>query len=129
MAKEKKPAAPPAEVPPEKRPIEKETVHVTVKPKDPKDPSFQEYKEKKVKPNIKKDVQKILDDNKGGGAKKQLADIDKKLDEIKKQIDPGKVKEIEVKIEGEVGGKPMKPHVKTIVPDEGKPAAVPPGKK
>lgn len=124
MADEKKPAAPPPEVPPEKRPIEKEKIHVTVKPKDPKDRSFETYKEK-IKPQIKEDLQKTLGDNKGGGAKKQLGGVEKKLEEIRKQVDPNKVKEIEVKVEGEVGGKPMKPHVTTVKPDEGKHA---PGK-
>jgi hypothetical protein len=134
MADEKRPAAPPPDVPPDKRPIEKEKIHVTVKPKDPKDRSFDGYKEK-IKPHIKEDVKKTLDDNKDGGAKKQLDGVDKKLDEIKKQVDPGKVKEIEVKVEGEVGGKPMTPHTKTVKPDEGaappaQPApAAPPAKK
>lgn len=126
MADDKKPATPPPDVPPAKQPIEKEKIHITVKPKDPKDRSFEQYKEK-IKPNVKEDVKKTLDDNKGGGAQKQLDGIDKKLDEIKRQVDPGKVKEIEVKVEGEIGGKPMKPYVKTVKPDEGKPAPVPLG--
>lgn len=127
MADEKKPETPPPDAPPDKRPapIEKEKIHVTVKPKDPKDKSFEDYKEK-IKPRIKEDVKKTLDDNKGGGAGKQLDGIDKKLDEIRRQVDPSKVKEIEVKVEGEVGGKPIKPHTTTVKPDEGKPHGPPP---
>lgn len=136
MADEKKPATPPPDKPPEnpeKRPIEKEKIHVTVVPKDPKNPEHQQYRDK-IKPRIKEDIRKTLDDNKDGGSKKQLDGADKKLDDIKRQIDPGKVKEVEVKVEGEVGGKPMKPHTTTVKPDEGKPhgpapAPTPPAKK
>ena len=132
-----KPAVPPDKkpVPPEKQPIAKPKVHVTVTPKNPPKTAeekkrFEEYRDGKVKPNVKKDVGEALEKHKGGGARKQLDGVKEKLDQVRKQVDPNQVKEIEVKIEGEVGGKPMTPDVTRVKPDEGRGSgAAPPDTK
>ena len=108
----------PQELPPEKQPLENERIHVTVTPKDPKNPDHQKYRDK-IKPAIKEDVKKTLDGNKGEGHKKQLDGVDKKADEIKKLVDPSKVKQIDIKVEGDVGKKKVT-HTKEVAPDGGK---------
>jgi len=83
----------------DKKPLEKEEVHVTVTPKDPRDPEHRKTAEK-VKETVKKEVKKALDDNKGGGAKKQLDAAEEKIDKAKEQVSPSQVEKINVKVKG-----------------------------
>ena len=84
------------------KPLEKEEVHATVTPKDPRDPSHRDTAEK-IKKVVKEGVKKALDDNKGGGAKKQLDEADRKIDEAKERTNPRQVDKINVKIKGKDG--------------------------
>jgi len=84
------------------KPLEKEEVHVTVTPKNPKDPDHKQAAEK-VKKTVKDGVKKALDDNKGGGAKKQLDAADDKVDEAKERASPRQIEKINVKVKGEDG--------------------------
>jgi len=90
MADEKK-------VPPP--PLKEEEVHVTVTPKDPRDPQHRQTAEK-VKKTVKEGVKKALDDNKGGGSKKQLDAAEEKIDEAKDRVNPKQVEKISVKVKG-----------------------------
>ena len=82
------------------QPLKKEEVHVTVTPKDPRDPAHKQAAEK-VKKTLKEGVKKALDDNKGGGSKKQLDAAEKKIDEAKEQTSPRHIDKINVKVKGE----------------------------
>jgi len=84
------------------KPLDKEEVVVSVTPKDPKDPQHQETA-KKVKKAVEKEVKKALDDNKGGGAKKQLDAAEEKIDQAKKQVSPTQVEKIKVRVAGKDG--------------------------
>ncbi len=84
------------------KPLDREEVHVTVTPKDPRDPTHREAAEK-VKKVVKDGVKKALDDNKGGGAKKQLDAADGKIDEAKERASPQKIDKINVKVKGKDG--------------------------
>jgi len=84
------------------KPLDKEDVVVSVTPKDPKDPKHQEAA-KRVKKTVEREVKKALDDNKGGGAKKQLDAAEEKVDEAKKQVSPTQVEKIKVRVSGKDG--------------------------
>ena len=84
------------------KPLEKEEVHVTVTPKDPKDPDHRRAAEK-VKTTVKEQVKKALDDNKSGGAQKQLDAAEKKIDEAKERTSPNQIEKINVKVKGKDG--------------------------
>ncbi len=96
----KPPAAPPkTEVPPEKKPIENPQVDVRVKPATKGDRDYAD----KVKRNLKSDVEKTIKQNEGDGARRQLDAAKKTVKEAGKQVDPAKVKEISVNVDGKVG--------------------------
>lgn len=84
------------------KPLEKEEVHVSVKPKDPKDPAHRQVAEK-VKANVEKEVKKALDDNKSGGVQKQLDAAEKKIDDAKNGTSPNQIEKISVKVKGKDG--------------------------
>ncbi len=81
------------------KPLKEEEVHVTVTPKDRNNPDHRKAAEK-VKETVKKEVRKALDDNKGGGAKRQLDEADKRIDQAKEQVSPRQVEKINVKVKG-----------------------------
>lgn len=102
-------------------PLKNPKVDVTVTPKETNDRGQSMENRKyshRVEESLEKEIKKQLDDNKGGGAKKQLDAAEKAADGAKKGADPKKIVKIKIKVGGEVDGDKVS-REKTVTPKEG----------
>jgi len=116
MADPNKDAAKPAQK--DAKANQSEEVHVTVTPKNPQNPDDRKAAEK-VKTAVKEGVKKALDDNRGGGVKRQLDAAEQKVDEAKERTSPQKIEKINVKVKVKDSEGDETTREKTVKPKEG----------
>lgn len=103
-------------------PIEKPKVKVTAKPADTDSPKQKEVNDQaaeKIEKSVADNVRKALDDHKTGGSQQQLDAAKRAVEDAGKQVSPQRVKEIEVQVDGQRGGKPFRKKLDPVEPSEG----------